>query len=255
LTFECIKQETSWTLRQSLLETLLESVKNIDSIRKPLRDLLQDRFDRIRFLAARALGPEGTSTLEKLLEESPGMAREILTSLWRNDDLESKRILFSSLEHPTHAVYAIPLVVRKGRTDHIEALVKILNSTENQDVARAAIQGLATIGSTEAGPHLTAFLAQAQDELLEALVAALSKCGQSDAVEPLTALIVTDKRRWEDRCQRAIEEIQSRLGDVEQGWLSMEATAELEGAVSEPENDGGQLSVLPQEHEKQVPED
>ena len=73
-----------------------------------------------------------------------------------------------------------------------------------------------------------------------AAVEALAKLGTVRAVEPLFEL--AKKMRFGPSARTAIDSIQSRLGDVEAGRLSLAPTIDPDGALSlagDPEKAGG----------------
>jgi hypothetical protein len=76
-------------------------------------------------------------------------------------------------------------------------------------------------------------------------VNALGTCGTREAVEPLLRLAKSSINPFtRNAVQKSIGQIQSRLGDVQNGWLSMDDLSEKDGALSVSDEAGvGSLSL------------
>jgi HEAT repeat protein len=103
---------------------------------------------------------------------------------------------------------------------------------------------LGVLGDARAEPHLIELLRHADEKVRMAAAAALGIVGGIQAVEPLLPLTKgLFNGDLHAAARDAVRRIQSRLGDVEAGRLSV-AAAGPEGALS-VSGEGGELSVAP----------
>jgi hypothetical protein len=148
----------------------------------------------------------------------------------------------------------IAAIAGLGELRHRPASEKLcrLAKTADTETATALAIALGKIGDSTAEPTLLDLLDQEDDELQTAAVEALGHAGTTAAVEPLLELtgsfLNSDLKR---AAREAIARIQSRLGDVEAGRLTLAELTEQAGALSFP-GEGGELSLSTDEGERET---
>jgi HEAT repeat protein len=136
-------------------------------------------------------------------------------------------------------------IVGLGKLGHRPAVERLCSLAASADPETAAVlaSALAKIGDSAAEPALLTLLEREEEGQKIAVVSALGHVGTAAAVEPLMDLT---GRVLSSELGRAAEEaiarIQSRLGDVEAGRLTLAELTEHEGALS-LSREGGELSL------------
>jgi HEAT repeat protein len=175
---------------------------------------VETRLRAMRFLTKKAPSEKVRPLLEKLLDSlNPAVRKEAIADL--------------------------------GWLRHRPAAGKLcrLTATADSETAVVLAWALAKIGDPAAEPTLLSLLEREEEELKIAAANALGRVGTATAVEPLMKL--TGSLLGSDlghAAEKAIAEIQSRLGDVEAGRLTLTKLTEREGALS-LSREGGGLSL------------
>jgi hypothetical protein len=200
----------------------------MDSI---LKEALDDPSPGVQVEAAKHLEEQGMNHLVKILETrreslEPTLIKEILQTLQENKFSKS-----------------------------IPVLEKIYHSDRGDDLKKSILQAFAVFGDTSLNSFLLVELEKENPGFTLYIIEALGTCGQVEAVEKLfktgkkTLNLITRRK-----VKEAITRIQSRLGDVEKGWLSMTYLQDIDGALSLDSDPGeGALSAAeekPRRHAK-----
>jgi hypothetical protein len=113
-------------------------------------------------------------------------------------------------------------------------------------LARVAARTLVSLGDSASEPALIALLAHESAEVRMEAADGLARTGTVLAVEPLLQLTkgAPASTALKEAARAAIHAIQSRLGEVEAGRLSLAAQDEHDGALSLA-SEGGEVSVAP----------
>jgi HEAT repeat protein len=148
------------------------------------------------------------------------------------------------LDAPVVRRAAIPLIISMGHGAGIKKLRSLAESADMETV-RIIIENLVPSEGTAFEPLLIKKLGAEDDQLVLAVIQALSKYGGAKAVEPLMhlrselSLVHREKRL---QIESAIAQIQSRLGPAERGTLTVTETEGPAGAVSLG-SEGGEVSM------------
>lgn len=221
----------------AVLDRLLDAVHDDGR----LLDLAEDLVGRGR---AGAVG----SAAERLLKivRLDGPSRERALAVLRRLDRERlpTEALAQLLEvkEPGPWLAALELARIHDRPDvcwHLEGL----ETRFDGETLEALVAEVGQLGRP-AQPVLLGLLGRSGDRrILTSVAIALGLCGDIDAVEPLLAL---ENRRGALGLQArlSIEQIQSRLGDVERGGLSLAARAEAGGELSVAGEAEGDLALV-----------
>lgn len=207
--------------------------------------LLDDSHPSIRLAAAMFLGSEGLRVVREIAETRRALidvrikalqhleraARpedliEIASTLLTENDLRLKRMGISSLGGLKHRPSLQSIIALLGTEDDATTLV-IIKAIEN-------------IGDSSAEAALIGLLDHPNNRVKIAAIEALAKVGTITAVEPLHGL--TRRLGLKRSARVAIDSIQSRLGDVESGRLSLAPAIDSDGGLSlagDPEKAGG----------------
>ncbi|HNR87667.1 MAG TPA: hypothetical protein PKM65_04965 [Spirochaetota bacterium] len=191
-----------------------------DEARSVLRRSCDDANAVVRFEAARLLGEEGFAHCEALLA-SPGSIDDALMA-------EILRYLRD-----------------RGRRVPADALMACYRGAA---LLATQLEVLAAMRDA-ADPRLCAFLverlANDDSDIIIAAMQALETCGDISAVEKIYAKGKASLNPFvRSAANRAIAQIQSRLGKADKGWLSLTETDGTDGALSVADGAGeGALSV------------
>jgi hypothetical protein len=184
------------------------------------RALLADVHAPVRLLAAQQLGAEGVPALRSLL--APGTAADATCT-------------------------TLATLPRELARDLHESVLRCITS-EHESVRAEAATLLGTWALPEAEPALLALLADVAPRVQQAAAQALGVLGSVAAVEhllPLTQTVLDSQLRAAARA--AVGSIQSRLGNVDAGRISLVEERSLAGAVALVEPAAaraGELSVV-----------
>lgn len=213
------------------------------------RAALADADADVRLAGARGLGREAHPVLEnivrdasivescriaalelRLLDASPGDAGALLESLLADEDdaLRSK---------------VIAAVGSLRWRPALERLLAIADGLPEPDLV-AIPRALGQFGDVRAQPVLMRWLAAGEGwgGTRSAIVQALGEVGNVEAVAALGPLTHEGLGSWYAR--HAIRQIQSRLGPIDAGRLSLHALDDTTGELSEASDSTGDLSVV-----------
>jgi len=228
------------------LSLLLQFYGNKREAVETCRRVLQFPEPAMRLVAAIHLGQEGIPLVRKIARSrraSADVRVKALRHLLSND--EPARVI----EIATDLLEDQPPMVRRvaiqclGRLQHapsLDALTSLFDNTSDAATALEVITALRRIGDPAAEGALMRALGRRSDRVKTAAIEALAELGTVRAVEPLHAL--AGKRKFKRIARAAIDAIQSRLGKVEAGRLSLAPTIDPEGGLSvvgDPEKAGG----------------
>jgi|GEM_PF-1314928 len=193
-----------------------------------LKTTLGDRNISVQIEAARHLGKSGMKHLTTLLEEKEPMIAElrnkVVTLLGDNKYIPSRPIL--------QEVYR-----NRAGLELQKTILKTFEKFENAKLE----------------PFLIEQLANKETDLRHASIEALGTCGTIKAAEKIYILAKDSLNPFtKNTAQKAISKIQSRLGDVEKGWLSISDSPEKEGALSISKNSTEGALSLEAESKKKI---
>jgi HEAT repeat protein len=199
------------------------------------RSLLND-VHPVRLLAAQQLGTEGHAVLQALaadeqvqLEQRVAAARSLGAA--PTPSLGGLRALLSAPQPPEVHGAALAAVPAAGTA--LAPLVLSCAQSEHASVRAAAAQALGVLAQPQAEPVLRQLLTDDASEVQLASAEALGALGTVTAVESLLPLAENLLRpQLRQAARAAIQRIQSRLGNVEAGRVSLAEPGALEGAVS-----------------------
>jgi hypothetical protein len=186
-----------------------------------LREALDNSFIEVQVEAAKHLGKEGLAHLVKILADK---ARSL------NRDL---------------AIDIVDTLKKDNYNKSIPVLKKVYHTDRGDTLKKAVLQAFTVFADTSLHSFLLTELERESSALTSNIVEALGTCGQVEAVERLYKI---GKSRFSpvirSTVKEAIARIQSRLGDVEKGWLSVSQLQDAEGALSLADEAGkGALST------------
>ena len=126
----------------------------------------------------------------------------------------------------------VKILTEKRFTKSIPVLQQLYPHQGNE-IRKNILRAFAVFGDTSLHSFLLVELEKNNPDFLEVLIDALGTCGEVDAVEKLY-VIGNDRFNpfFRSRVKDAIARIQSRLGKVEKGWLSVSQLQEADGALS-----------------------
>jgi len=239
-----------------LLEHFAADQLAVDTCRR----LLQTSHQELRFEAAVFLQEEGIDALveialaEKVGEDLRVRAVEHLT---RASSAAAaipvmEQLLEAELREPSLARLRRAAITAMGRFRHSPAATQLACFLDGWDVrtAEAAAKALGAIGNTTVEQRLVRLLSAEDSRLVTAGIEALGRLGSATAVEPLLALATQPgSRSLRREAQTAVARIQQRLGDAEQGQLSVALPPEQEGALSPADEDAMGAVSVPEEEQ------
>lgn len=226
------------------------------------RTLLGD-VHPVRLLAAQQLGAAGHATLRGLatsadvkLEQRVAAASSL--GQGATPDLDGLRALLDGkqpLELQLAALCAIP-ATGTPLTDGIVSCTR----SEHEAVRAAAARALGVLAQPQTEPTLLTLLSDASADVKHASAEALGVLGSVAAVAPLLPLAEGLLRpQLRQAARGAIGRIQSRLGAVEAGRVSLAESHDLAGAVDLADTSAavraGELSLVEQEASAQTGEE
>lgn len=192
-----------------------------------LKECLNDKDLEIQFEAARHLQPEGLNFIIKLINDNKLHDRGLLVE----------------------AIKAFGDFTFKESAD----LLKELFKNHNHKTIRVEIlKAFKNFSDEKISPFLVSLLESDDDYIIEEAVGALGTCGDIYAVEKLLHLAEHSINPFfRSMINDSIARIQSRLGDVEKGWLSVSEVRKNEGDLSLADGASeGAMSII--EGEKKI---
>lgn len=220
-----------------------------------LHSALKDPDWALRLWAAHKVGRSAVSSLRQVVLKAPdpwpARAVTLLGELGGEGVVE---ILGEALEEPSTQAAAAAALEKLATKESIPGLVALFRRTSSLDLKRQCVRALGRIGDASANPLLLEALAQAQTpEVQREVIEALARTGDRLCVMPLYHLGQTGPKDVRLAAQAAMLEIQSRLGPVEEGWLSLADQNPLEGAVSLTETSSAGAVSLVESQAKELP--
>lgn len=214
------------------------------------KDRLGDRDPVIRFHAARQLGPEGHPTLRALTaneQAEPALRAQALAALHEGNAASIEEQVASFLRpSPLELTRAALAVVAARRLSAHADRVIALSGAPDASIRAAAARTLSLLESPKLELSLMQRLADEDADVQTAAAEALGTAGSVAAVEPLLLLTKGFGRgQVRQTARTAIARIQSRLGNVEAGRLSLAQDDDLAGAVTlaDTEATGGEVTI------------
>ena len=198
--------------------------------------LLSDVHAPVRLLAARGLPAEGRPVLCTLVS-GPGLATPLrLAALQALDERgEPPRELLSQLlgSSPPELVRGALAIIAARQLTGLSAAVVECAQSEHASVRAAVASALGTLPAQPAQQVLIALLSDPSVDVQQASAEALGAMGSVAAVEPLLPLTEgLGRAQLRQAARAAIGRIQSRLGAVEAGRVSLATGEPLLGAVA-----------------------
>jgi hypothetical protein len=226
------------------------STQTPEALLVPLgRRLLGDVNPRVRLLAAQFVGAEGHRVLGALVAdatlETP-LRVAAVTGLGRGPTpaLAELQALFTTAHPPEVVCAALAVIAQQGLSALADAALGCTRSAQ-ESVRAAAASALGGLGLPAAEPLLISLLSDSSAEVQRASADALGVLGSVAAVEPLLPLAEGFGRSALRQAARgAIGRIQSRLGNVEAGRVSLAEDQGLAGAVDLAEPDAVRIGEL-----------
>lgn len=207
--------------------------------------LLKDPNNSIRLAAAMFVEDEGLPVVKEVAQSKAATIdirlkaiKHLARNSRREDLVDISQGLLKERDPQLQRLGIRPL----GRMKHTESLDLIipLLKTRNLATLLEAIKAVENIGDSSAESALANLLKHPNNRVKTAAIEALATVGTVTAVEPLHEL--TSRLGFKRSARVAIDSIQSRLGDVESGRLSLAPAIDPAGALSliaDPEMEGG----------------
>jgi hypothetical protein len=209
----------------------------VELLASTARQLLGDRRHDIRFHAACQLGADGHPTLQALAADGAidsALRAQALGALHEGNaaDIDDWIESFLLPGPPALVCAALGVVAARRLSAHTDRVIALTSAAD----ASLRVAATRTLGSLESPPIercLLQLLAGEETEVQIAAAQALGTVGSVSAVEPLLPLTKGFGRGpLRDAARGAIASIQSRLGDVQAGRLSLVEHDALAGAVA-----------------------
>jgi hypothetical protein len=226
-------------VREQNLHFLLarETRAPAELVSETARALLPDRNPVVRLHAARQLGADGHPTLKALAADDAidsALRARALGALHEGNaaDIDDWIESFLLPGPPALVCAALGVVAARRLSAHTDRVIALTSAAD----ASLRVAATRTLGSLESPPIercLLQLLAGEETEVQIAAAQALGTVGSVSAVEPLLPLTKGFGRGpLRDAARGAIASIQSRLGDVQAGRLSLVEHDALAGAVA-----------------------
>lgn len=226
------------------------------------RELLADDHVPVRLAAAVHLDSEGSSVLDALAcnpRVETALRVQALRELGARGGPGLELLLTKLLGSSSPELVCAALAIIAAR--HLEALsaaVVKCAANEHAEVRVAAATALGSLAANAAEPVLIRLLSDSSSEVQRASAESLGRVGSVAAVEPLLPLAERlGRAQLRQAARGAIGRIQSRLGNVEAGSLSLADDHELAGALDIAEEPAavriGQVSLADDADSEQDP--
>jgi len=214
-----VRKEKKPLIRLNNLKTFILKYGSDKDSKNEIKTFLNDKETSIRFHAARYLGEEGLPDLLDII---------------KNTKLEDHDL--------TEAINSFG---NYSYLESIDLLKNIYEQSYSLDVQSSIIKALGEMGDGLCEIFLLDTYKSVEDTSLKLVFfKSLGLCGTVKSVEPLRGFMKDIINPLvANQGQKAIERIQSRLGNVERGWVSLDEMEEKEGGISIKNNNDGSLSV------------
>lgn len=152
-------------------------------------------------------------------------------------DFKEADIYLSQLKDGAALDRVIEIIGKSEKTEYIEPLTHYYEKRKDNDTQIKILQALVALGKVFVDKFfITDFLIRHLSEdkpfvHLDILFTLLKQHGTVEAVEPLMRLADRD-HSYQDAASQVISKIQSRLGSVEKGWVSISENKDEDGALS-----------------------
>lgn len=243
-------------VRYRSLEALLSVPGGEDVARAAVRDALQDRlYPELMFLAARAIDDARARDIARQILLHPDLPRDLTIDhcRWAFSDMPpvtASTILGRILKRRDVPEFLrIACVEEVGRLqlrDLVSPLLKLTASAESA-LLRALAATLGELGDPRAERVLLDRLQASEPETRAAVIRALGRVGSSASVEPLLPLRggMRVPATVRHAANEAIAAIQSRLGNVSAGSLSLSPEESGQLSVYDADAAEGGVSLPP----------
>jgi hypothetical protein len=229
------------SVRQRNLEILIDKFPGHEESVRAARAARRFDHPATRMLAGRFLGIEGLPVIRDLVME-PAVDHWIrvqaLTHYLASSGREKALALIAELLPDLEPGFLSPIIaagVRFRDTALMNTLFTHVDDLGDEDATELAT-GIVQTGNETVESGLLLLLKRSSDTVRLAAVKALARTGSIAAVEPLLELtrgtLVPTGSELKTAAREAIDQIQHRLGDVEEGRLSFPATSEYDGGLS-----------------------
>jgi hypothetical protein len=179
-----------------------------DKIFALLRKTMRDEMIEIQVESAAHLGVEGTVHLADILRKGGAVSGVMKLQI-------------------------VNILKEHGYRESAPVLMNLYRDTKNPDLMIAVLDAFFVFGDERVGPLLMEQLDAENADVRMHAVRALETCGTVEAVERLLKLADDSLSPFvKNATHKSVERIQSRLGNVEKGWLSMPESQGKQGALS-----------------------
>ena len=233
------------SVRLRNLTLLQERYSNRKETHDTSSALLIDPNHSIRLAAAMFMGPSGLSVVQKIAHSRRALVDvriKALQHLVREAKQEDMIEITMNLLADRSTRVRRKAIQYLGRLRHRPTLKYIIPLLKSEGIATSLviIKAIERIDDPDTEDALIELLDDSPDRVRAAAIETLSRIGTVKAVEPLYEL--SKQRGFKRPARVAIDSIQSRLGDVEAGRLSLAPNVDTDGALSlagDPEKSGG----------------
>ncbi len=253
-----LHQDAEATDTRLLVEQGLDALQGVrdlpsfekDPIKQWKQNYLLETDERIRMhlldQAAKVFSKQGMREFLKwVLNEGSLESRAVVADLLGTEGLDiflkSAPDLSVLLEFPSEILLRlIRALGREKKTDSFY-LLQLLTESRQADfeVRKSALGAMSLFETTQSREFLEKTVKEGEVELKLCAIEFLASCGTVESVEVLyefsNALLPGRLRK---ASRQAMAQIQSGLGSVERGWISMYEHADLSGALSDADLDG-----------------
>ena len=202
------------------MEVLTSHFGKDKDVNNVLNELLKSPDKSVQIAAARNLRDQGRRHLMSMIKDNDKLTKENLIEIIQT---------FSFNRY----------------TKSIKTLQKVYNETDYLLVKREILIAFKKFGDSTCSEFLLHELSFNNGKLVIPILEALGACGTKVTIESLHRFL--EKRKGStvrNAVNRATAQIQTRIGDYDKGWLSVEPILETDGALSvSDEADEGALSV------------
>lgn len=192
-------------IRLAILKSAIEQFHGSDPVKKILHSALEDPDQDIQLEAAVGLGSEGLNHLGKIVQNIEG-----------DNDVNISRLNL-----------AIDHLFKNPGAPQLKALQNLYTRIKDKTIQLKILSGFKKLKDKSLSHFLVEILETSPSSIKRDVVTALATCGNIQAVEKLCVLEKkTLNPKFRKEIRETINQIQSRLGDAEKGWLS---TVEVKG--------------------------
>ena len=201
------------------LSVLLKHFSVNRSIWSELKKALKDNDLQVQILAAKHLGTIGMDHLTKIISGNT------ITPIEKEE--------------------LIRILIENHHTKAAPTLMEVFNNNSNIPLKKQILHAFLIFRDKRTEPLLIKTLENNSNDLSMEAIKALKTCGTNKSIEALHLLLKNTYNFFtRGEINATIETIQANLGDVQNGWLSVNEINEKDGALSiDNDADRGALSV------------